>query len=177
MVVTGHVAEADVVVLAPERLDGDVLSYLRRSAAGHRKPVVLVIDENTLPDVVTAVEYGLVAIVGRQMASTEDLLHSVSAAATGGGVTSPDMLERLQAQVENVQRRTLSPHGDPAATLTARDVDIMRMLADGLDTAQIAGELSYSVRTVKNLISSLMTRLDLRNRPQVVAYAIRTGAI
>ena len=177
VVAPGRLAEADVVVLAPDHLDAEVLAVMRRMAAGRRKPVVLVIDKVNEPDLLGAVEHGLVAIVPRHAAATDRLLQSVAAAARGGGVVHPDMLARLLEHVERVQRRVLSPYGDHAVDLTPRDVDILRMLADGFDTTQIAGELSYSVRTVKNLISNLLTRLNLRNRSQAVAYAIRTGTI
>ena len=53
----------------------------------------------------------------------------------------------------------------------------MRLLADGFDTAEIAGRLFYSERTVKNIIHDITSRLELRNRTHAVAYAIREGLI
>ena len=51
------------------------------------------------------------------------------------------------------------------------------MIADGHDTKEIALELCYSERTVKNIIHDLTTRLQLRNRAHAVAYAVRQGLI
>ncbi|ONI87829.1 helix-turn-helix transcriptional regulator [Actinosynnema sp. ALI-1.44] len=170
-------AEADVVVLAPDRLDADVLFAMRRSASENRKPVVLVIDHISESELLAAVECHAVAIVPRQAATTSRLSRCVSDAAAGGGVMPPDVLEQLLRHVEHVQREMPSPCRNPTAELTSRDTDILRMLARGLDTAQIADELCYTVPTVKNLISSLLVRLTLRNRSQAVAYAIQTGAI
>ena len=61
--------------------------------------------------------------------------------------------------------------------LVARERDVLRLLADGLDTRSISGTLSYSERTVKNVLHDLNTRLQLRNRSHAVAYAVREGLI
>ncbi len=54
---------------------------------------------------------------------------------------------------------------------------MLRLMADGMDTAEIAQKLCYSERTVKNVIYGVTSRLNLRNRPHAVAYAMRAGAI
>jgi DNA-binding NarL/FixJ family response regulator len=51
------------------------------------------------------------------------------------------------------------------------------MVADGMDTADIARELCYSERTVKNIVHGVTTRLQLRNRSHAVAYVLREGLI
>ncbi|SDZ07167.1 regulatory protein, luxR family [Saccharopolyspora shandongensis] len=61
--------------------------------------------------------------------------------------------------------------------LTEREVDVLRLMADGWCTAEIAGGLGYSERTVKNALSSVTSRLKLRNRAHAVAYALRAGII
>jgi DNA-binding NarL/FixJ family response regulator len=54
---------------------------------------------------------------------------------------------------------------------------VLRLVAEGFDTAHIAMQLSYSERTVKNVLHDLTTRLQLRNRSHAVAYALREGLI
>lgn len=54
---------------------------------------------------------------------------------------------------------------------------MLRLLAEGLDTAEIAAKLNYSERTIKNIISAVTRRLNLRNRTHAVAYAIRAGTL
>jgi DNA-binding NarL/FixJ family response regulator len=56
-------------------------------------------------------------------------------------------------------------------------VEVLRLLADGLDTSEIAHKLAYSERTVKNVVHDVTTRLQLRNRSHAVAYALREGLI
>ena len=100
-----------------------------------------------------------------------------SGAAAGEGSLPPDLLGRLLRQVGQIQRPVLSPRGLTVSGLTEREVAVVRLLADGFDTAEIAGRLYYSERTVKNIIHDITSRLELRNRTHAVAYAIREGLI
>ena len=54
---------------------------------------------------------------------------------------------------------------------------MLRLVADGLDTSEIASRMCYSERTVKNVLHDLTTRLQLKNRTHAVAYAVREGLI
>jgi DNA-binding NarL/FixJ family response regulator len=76
-----------------------------------------------------------------------------------------------------VQRQFLAPRGMSFTGLSAREADILRLVADGLDTNEIATSLSYSERTVKNVLHDVTSRLQLRNRSHAVAYALRQGMI
>jgi DNA-binding NarL/FixJ family response regulator len=64
-----------------------------------------------------------------------------------------------------------------AGVLTDREVRVLKLLADGLDTAEVGHRLFYSERTVKNIVHGVTSRLNLRNRTQAVAYALRQGWI
>jgi DNA-binding NarL/FixJ family response regulator len=54
---------------------------------------------------------------------------------------------------------------------------VLRLVAEGHDTSEIADQLCYSERTVKNVLHDITTRLQLRNRTHAVAYAVREGLI
>jgi DNA-binding NarL/FixJ family response regulator len=56
-------------------------------------------------------------------------------------------------------------------------VRVLKLVAEGLDTSEIADSLSYSERTIKNVLHEVTTRLQLRNRSHAVAYALRNGLI
>ncbi|MFF7580911.1 response regulator transcription factor [Streptomyces sp. NPDC008061] len=58
-----------------------------------------------------------------------------------------------------------------------REVEVLRLLAEGLETTEIAANLNYSERTIKNIIFAVTRRLNLRNRTLAVAYAIRAGTL
>jgi DNA-binding NarL/FixJ family response regulator len=55
-------------------------------------------------------------------------------------------------------------------------VDVLRLVAEGMDTSYIARKMNYSERTIKKVLADLMRRLDLRNRAHAVSYALRRGA-
>jgi DNA-binding NarL/FixJ family response regulator len=174
---TADRAEAKVLVVSVERLTTDVVAMLRRSAAEIGAPVVLITNEITETELLTAVECRVVAILPRPAVTAERLVHSVLAAAAGGGVMPPNLVGELLKHIERLQRDVLTPHGLNASGLTPREIDVLRLMADGLDTNEIAGELCYSERTVKNVIYGVTHRLKLRNRSHAVAYALRSGMI
>ena len=89
----------------------------------------------------------------------------------------PDLLGRLLDQVGRLQRTVLDPRGITFTGLASREIEVLKLVAEGWDTAQIATRLSYSERTVKNVLHDVTTRLQLRNRSHAVAYAMREGLI
>lgn len=98
------------------------------------------------------------------------------AASRGEGDLPSDLLARLLRQVGQMQRSADDRPGTLAG-LAPREIDVIRLIAEGLDTAEVAGKLSYSERTVKNVLHGMTTRLHLRNRAHAVAYALREGHI
>ena len=93
------------------------------------------------------------------------------------GALPPDLLGRLLSQVGKLQRQVLWPRGLTFGGLAEREIEVLRLVADGLDTAEIAAKLSYSQRTIKNILHDITSRLHLRNRSHAVAYALRHGLI
>lgn len=136
--------------------------------------VVSALKEAELLDVI---ECGVGAIVWRHEATATRLVQAVLAAARGDGDLPADLLGRLINQVGTLHRSAAGRTGSPSSGLAPREVDVLRLVAEGLDTGEIAGKLSYSERTVKNVIHGLTTRLHLRNRAHAVAHALREGYI
>jgi DNA-binding NarL/FixJ family response regulator len=169
--------DADVVVLAPGRLDLRVLSGMRRAAREHRRPTVLVTNEVKGSGLLVAVECGVVAVLPRMAATGEQLVQCVLAAASGAGMLPPELVGELLKHIERLQQDVLEPHGLNTAGMNQREVDVLRLMSEGFDTAEIAAKLCYSERTVKNIIHGLTNRLNLRSRPHAVAYALRSGMI
>ena len=65
----------------------------------------------------------------------------------------------------------------PPPELRQREHDVLELLAEGNSTREIAQQLCYSERTIKNVVQDITTRLRVRNRTQAVAYAVRHGWI
>ena len=176
------VAEADagreqVSLVVVDEMDDAALRLLRAAAHSGTARTVLVptrVDDAAL---VKAVEAGVVGIVRRSEATTHHLVAVITAAARGEGAVPADLLGRLLCQVGRLQRQVLAPRGLTFAGLAQREIDVLRLVADGLDTAEIADQLAYSERTVKNVLHDITSRMQLRNRSQAVAYAIREGLI
>jgi DNA-binding NarL/FixJ family response regulator len=166
-----------VALLIEDSLDEAALARLRRvvrSEGGRAVLVVGTIRENELLDVI---ECGVGAIVWRREATANRLVQAVTAAARGDGDLPADLLGRLISQVGSLHRGAANRPGAPSLGLAPREVDVLRLVAEGLDTGEIASKLSYSERTVKNVMHGLTTRLHLRNRAHAVAYALREGYI
>jgi DNA-binding NarL/FixJ family response regulator len=168
---------ANVAVVATDRWRGDLAAELHKKAAAGTARVVLVVDELSESDLLSAVESRVVGVVPRAMASEETIHRAVLGAAAGSGMLSPKLVGELIKHIERIQREILAPNGLSRSGLTRREIDVLRLMADGFDTAEIGVELSYSQRTVKNVIYGITHRLKLRSRCHAVAYAIRTGAL
>nr|WP_246213747.1 response regulator transcription factor [Kitasatospora viridis] len=168
---------ATVRILLVESLDGESMAQLRRLVRGGAAKVVLVVGRIREPELMEAVECGVNAILWRNEATPERLRRAVLAAARGQGDLPADLLGRLLSQVGRLQRGGgEGAPGDPGG-LTARETEILRLVAEGLDTAEIGARIGYSQRTVKNVLYGVTNRLRLRNRAHAVAYALREGYI
>ncbi|MBI1759000.1 MAG: response regulator transcription factor [Actinobacteria bacterium] len=168
---------ADVVVVVADPVDADVAQQIRTIAAGGATRVVLVATAVDGGAVLAAVEAGVAAIVRRGEATPERLLTAIRAAATGDGHLPPDLLGRLLHQVGGRVPRSVPTAGLTFGGLTQRELTVLRLLADGCSTREIARQLAYSERTIKNAIHDLVTRFQLRNRTHAVAFAVRQGLI
>jgi DNA-binding NarL/FixJ family response regulator len=167
---------ARVALVVGDRVTERTLQLLRTlQRSGTR--LVLVVAEVDDADLVAAVEAGVAGLVRRAEATPERLVSVVRAAAAGEGTVPPDLLGRLLTQVGRLQRQVLWPRGLTFAGLAEREIEVLKLVADGLDTAEIAVKLSYSQRTVKNVLHDITSRLHLRNRSHAVAYALRQGLI
>ncbi|MEU5382459.1 MULTISPECIES: response regulator [Kitasatospora] len=106
-------------------------------------------------------------------APPDRLLHGIRTVAGGAALLDPDVTRRL---VGHYAAR-IRPAGDPARDipLTPRELEVLRLLADGLSNSEIAAALVISQETVKTFVSRILTKLQLRDRVQAVVYAYRHG--
>ncbi|MFF9493985.1 helix-turn-helix transcriptional regulator [Streptomyces flaveolus] len=166
-----------VALLIEDALDETALTRLRRIVRSEGAHAVLVVGAIRETELLDVVECGVGAIVWRHEATAHRLVQAVLAASRGDGDLPADLIGRLISQVGTLHRGAAGRPGAPSLGLAPREVDVLRLVADGLDTGEIAGKLSYSERTVKNVMHGLTTRLHLRNRAHAVAYALREGYI
>jgi DNA-binding NarL/FixJ family response regulator len=171
------VGVSTVALVVVDEVDEAAVRTIRalvRSAARCALVVARRLDE---PSVLAVIEAGACGVLRRSEATAERLVPAIEAAAAGEGTMPPDLLGRLLEQIGTLQRQVLSPRGLTFSGLTERELQILRLIADGHDTAEIARTLAYSERTVKNVIHDVTSRLHLRNRSHAVAWALRQGLI
>ncbi|HWG99516.1 MAG TPA: response regulator transcription factor [Pilimelia sp.] len=168
---------AAVAVVVADDVGEQTLGMLRMLRARGMSQLVLVATHIDDAGLVAAVGVGVAGLVRRSEASPERLVSVVRSAAAGDGSVPPDLLGRLLNQVGVLQRNVLAPRGLTFAGLAEREKEVLRLVADGLDTAEIAEKLAYSQRTIKNLLHDITSRFHLRNRSHAVAYALRNGLI
>ncbi|MFG3034580.1 LuxR C-terminal-related transcriptional regulator [Streptomyces sp. NPDC048253] len=166
-----------VALLIEDSLDEGALGRLRRIVRSEGARAVLVVGTIRETELLDVIECGVGAIVWRREATAHRLVQAVLAAHRGDGDLPADLLGRLISQVGTLHRGAAGRPGAPSLGLAPREVDVLRLVAEGLDTGEIASKLSYSERTVKNVMHGLTTRLHLRNRAHAVAYALREGYI
>ena len=174
--VVEEAADAAVAVVVIDHFD-EQGSQAVRAARSHGCRVVAVATTLESQDVLGAVEAGSAGLLRRIEVSPERLVEAVRAAAAGEGVLAPDLLGRLLEQVGRLQRDALTPRGLTPSGLTKREVAVLRLVADGHATDEIAAQLCYSERTVKNVLHDVTSRLNLRNRSHAIAFALREGLI
>ena len=110
-------------------------------------------------------------------APTQQVVDAVRAVAAGDAVLSPAVTRQLLDQVGRRLPAAVSRAPEALAELTDREQQVLRMLAAGLTTSEIAEALVVSEATVKTHVSNLLGKLGLRDRVQAVIYAYETGLI
>src|SRR5207248_8362261 len=168
---------AVVALLVTDRLDEPMTRLL--SALHHQgfTRIVLVAGEVDDNEILNAVEHGVCAVARRADAGPEVLVRLIKAAAAGEGALPPDMLGRLLNRVSRLQRQVLQPRGLHLGGMSNRETEVLKLVASGFSTQEIADQLCYSQRTVKSILHDVTNRFQLRNRSHAVAYALREGLI
>ena len=138
-----------------------------RAVAGLTKVLVLSASGEQ-EDVLEAVKAGATGYLMKS-ASAEDLIAAVRRTAAGDAVFTPG----LAGLVLGEYRRTASDDGAPK--LTARETEVLRLVAKGLTARQAAERLTVSHRTVENHVQNTLSKLQLHNRAQLVRYAVEKG--
>jgi len=144
------------------------------SIAPRTRVVVLTISADD-DDVMDAVMAGACGYLLKD-SSIDQLIAGIRAAAGGDSLISPQiaakLLQRLRAQTADaVAARAIRTE------LSERELEVLRLIANGKDNAEIARELYISPKTVKNHISNILMKLQIENRIQAAVYAVRSGIV
>ncbi|MFB7275241.1 response regulator transcription factor [Streptomyces sp. NPDC056244] len=173
----GKVQETDVIVVAVDVADASSLDLLGSLSDKPDARFAMVVGKQWQADVSTAVDRGVRAVLWHDSFSPATFIQTLLTIADGGGSLPPTLQGTLMEQVRWTQREVLAPRGLTASGVSPREVDVLRLVAEGKELYEIATKLSYSERTVKYILYGLMKRMRLRNRAHAVSYAIRAGLI
>ncbi len=138
-----------------------------------RVVVLTISDEDN--DVMDAILAGACGYLLKD-SSIQDLVAGIGSAARGESLISPHIAAKVLQRV-----RATSAQPDIADTIRAelsdREIEVLKLIANGKDNALIAAELHISPKTVKNHISNILMKLQIDNRIQAAVYAVRSGIV
>jgi DNA-binding NarL/FixJ family response regulator len=174
VVPAARVVAADIAVVAAPVVTAEVTAELERIASTSNARIILVTDAVSESDLRMLVRCGVGSVLPRATVTAEKLVNAILMARRSLAGSS---LGALVEQLERVERGLMRPRGIGTIAFGNRERDLLQLLAQGLDTAEIAGRLAYSERTVKKVIRELLDRLELKNRAHAVAFAMRSGAL
>ncbi|MEW2444539.1 helix-turn-helix transcriptional regulator [Micromonospora marina] len=166
---------AEVFLLITDDVTAASIDLMRRNRdVGGPAAVVLVATHIHRDRLVAAARLGLMALLPRSRTDFDAIVAAVVAARAGHG-RLPDVA--LGLLLREMSAPSSMPGSARPPTFSPREIRVLALLADGLDTVEVADRLNYSERTVKNIVHVVVHRLGLRNRTHAVAYALRTGAL
>ncbi len=162
---------ASDLVLVDHAMSGG-LDFVAAVGEATGAPVVVCSSLCSEDAVLAALQAGAAGVLRKETLTTESLASAVRAAANGTGVVTSELLRDLLDG--------LAPDGyekPVAARLTDREQQVLSLIAAGHPTREVAQQLCYSERTVKNVLHDVVTKMGARSRSQAVAHAVREGLI
>ena len=165
--------QPEVVLLDLDSPSDESLSAAIQSGGALVNSSLMILTEDPESLAVDVLGSGLRAILPRY-ATPEEIIAAIQAAATGLVALHPDIFDSMLSRIRPGQQSELDPSGQ---ILTPREIEVLRMIADGLGNKEIASKLSISDHTVKFHISSIFAKLGASNRAEAVTLGIRHGLI
>jgi DNA-binding NarL/FixJ family response regulator len=168
------------VVLMDVRMPGtDGIEATRQITAAEAAPKVLILTTFDLDEYVfDALRAGASGFLLKDV-TAERLFEAVRVVAAGEALLAPAITRRLISEFARIRPPAAAASAPPAAlgTLTPRETEVLRLIAEGLSNPEIASRLVVTEETVKTHVSRVLAKLGLRDRTQAVVTAYESGLV
>jgi NarL family two-component system response regulator LiaR len=166
----------DVVLMdirMPDLQGSDATRAILKQAPEIRIVVLTVVHEAT--EVARALEAGACGFLAKET-RIEDIAVAVRAASQGAAWLSPRAAEVVLQRLRQTEPG-LEAEPSPSHQLSARELEVLRLVAEGMENAEIAVALKISPRTAKNHVSNILAKLSVSSRVQAAIFALRSGLV
>ena len=166
-----HIPNVVLMDLIMPGMDGVEATRLIKKISPRTQIVVLTSyhdDEHIFP----ALQAGALSYMLKDV-KMDELAETVKKAAIGEAVLHPHVAARVIVEIQGNKEAEFNPHGD----LTNREMEILKLIADGSNNSDSAKKLVISMHTVKGHVSNILSKLHLADRTQAAVYAWQKGVV
>jgi two-component system NarL family response regulator len=183
--VVGEAEDGDAAVVAAEELAPDVVlmdvRMPKRSgieatraiaeAVPSAKIVMLTVSDEE-DDLYEAIKAGATGYLLKEI-SIEEVAGAIRSVMSGQSLITPSMASKLISEFSSLSKKAEARQAVPVPILTARELEVLKLVAKGMSNKEIAAELYISENTVKNHVRNILEKLHLHSRMEAVMYAVR----
>ena len=123
-------------------------------------------------DLYEAIKAGATGYLLKEI-SIEEVASAIRSVVNGQSLISPSMASKLLNEFTNLAKKADERQAVPTPRLTERELEVLKLVAQGMSNREIAGELYISENTVKNHVRNILEKLHLHSRMEAVVYAVR----
>jgi DNA-binding NarL/FixJ family response regulator len=183
--VVGEAEDGEAAVAAAEELAPDVILMDVRmpklsgieatKAIAERAPstrILMLTVSDEEEDLYEAVKAGAAGYLLKEI-SIEEVAGAIRSVVSGQSLITPSMASKLLAEFTNLSKRAEAKQAVPVPRLTSRELEVLKLVAQGMSNKEIAADLYISENTVKNHVRNILEKLHLHSRMEAVVYAVR----
>jgi len=166
-----HIPDVILMDLIMPNMDG-VEATRRAKQVSPRSQIVVLTSYHEDEHIFPALKAGALSYILKDV-SAEELASAIRKAAAGEAVLHSRVAARLIKELQGRREEALNPFTE----LSERELEVLKLIADGMSNAEMAGKLVLSEKTVKGHVSNILSKLHLADRTQAAVYAWREGVV
>jgi len=166
-----HIPDVVLMDLVMPEMDG-VEATRRVKTVSPRTQIVVLTSYHEDEHIFPALQAGAISYILKDI-KMEQLADTIQRAARGEVILHPQVAARIIQELHGAQRDETNPFTE----LTQREIEVLKLIANGLSNAEIAGQLVISEHTVKGHVSNILSKLHLADRTQAAVYAWQKGVV